>query len=160
MFLNGTLRVYRTPRTDGVGVGNPAGTLMAVDALNGARTVFQSEEDRAVLVREEELEDPVLEPERDRSETMLDVQEEETGSPTGEVVDDFAVVSQLPSIRKRLLKCRPMMFPFKKTIKPTKLAFWIFLQALPSILRKLPTTTVMFFLQMISRRSLMGPRLG
>ena len=33
-----TARVYRTPRT----VGNPAGTLRAVDTLNGTRTVFQS----------------------------------------------------------------------------------------------------------------------
>ena len=107
-----TARVYRTPRTDGVGVGNPAGTLRAVDTLNGARTVFQGEEDRAILVR---LEDPALEPERDdiddcatepgdeilsdRSETMLDMEEEETGSPTaGEVVDNFAEVFQLPTI--------------------------------------------------------------
>ena len=41
-----TARVYRAPRTDGVGVGSPAGTLGAVDVLNGARTVFQSEDDR------------------------------------------------------------------------------------------------------------------
>ena len=106
-------RVYRAPHTDGVGVGNPAGTLRAVEALNGARTVFQSDEDRAILVREEDLDDLALEPEQDdiddcttepgdeimsdRSETMLDM-EDETGSPTGEVFDDFAEVFQLPTI--------------------------------------------------------------
>ena len=106
-------RVYRAPHTDGVGVGNPAGTLRAVEALNGARTVLQSDEDRAVLVREADLDDLALEPEQDdidgcptgpgdeimsdRSETMLDM-EDETGSPTGEVFDDFAEVFQLPTI--------------------------------------------------------------
>ena len=29
---------------------------------------------------------------------MLDMEEEETGSPTGEVVDNFAEVFQLPTI--------------------------------------------------------------
>ena len=104
-------RVYRAPRTDGVGVGNPAGTPGAVDALNGARTVFQGEEDRAILVREEEdLEDPAMEPEQgdiddctteimsEQEETVCDMEEEETGSPTGEVVYNFAEVFQLPAI--------------------------------------------------------------
>ena len=106
-------RVYRTPCTDGAGMGNPMGTLRAVDALNGARTVFHIEEDRAILVRDEEAEDPAMEPEQDdidecttepgaeilsnRSETMVGM-EEETGSPTGEVVDNFAEVCQLPTI--------------------------------------------------------------
>ena len=104
-----TARVYRTPRTDGVGVGNPAETLRAVDALNGTRTYFQSDENSAVLVRDEQ--GPAEEPERDdiddcatepgdeimsdKSETMVDMDEDETGSPTGEVVDDFAEVFQL-----------------------------------------------------------------
>ena len=38
-----TARVYRAPCTGGVGMGNPLGTSRAVDALNGARTVFQTE---------------------------------------------------------------------------------------------------------------------
>ena len=46
-----TARVYRTPGTDGVGAGNPAETSRAVDVLNGARTVFQTEGDRAILAR-------------------------------------------------------------------------------------------------------------
>ena len=108
-----TARVYRTPRTDGVGMGNPMGTSRAVDALNGARTVFQTEGEHAILVRDDEAEGPAEEPERDdiedcttepgdeiiseMSETVVGM-EEETGSPTGEVVDDFAEVFQLPTI--------------------------------------------------------------
>ena len=58
-------RVYRTPRADGVGAGNPAETSRAVDALNSARTVFQTEGDRAILVRDDEAENPAMESEQD-----------------------------------------------------------------------------------------------
>ena len=83
-----------------------------MDALNGARTVFQSDENSAVLVRDET--GPAVEPERDdiddcttepgdeimsdKSETMVGMDEDETGSPTGEVVNNFAEVFQLPTI--------------------------------------------------------------
>ena len=114
-----TARVYRTPRTDGVGMGNPVGISRAVDALNGARTVFQTQGDHAILVRDDEAEDPAMEPGRgdiedcttepgdeifsEESETMVDM-EEETGSPTGEVVDETSqkFSSCLPSLVKKM----------------------------------------------------------
>ena len=73
-------------------------------------------DDRAILVREEEedLEDPATEPEQDdvddcatepgdeimsdQEETVFNMEEEETGSPTGEAVYNFAEVFQLPTI--------------------------------------------------------------
>ena len=39
-----TARVYRTPQTSRVGEGNPSEALRTVDALTGARIVFQGEE--------------------------------------------------------------------------------------------------------------------
>ena len=37
---------------------NPMGTSRAVDALNGARTVFQTEGEHAIVVRDDEAEGP------------------------------------------------------------------------------------------------------
>ena len=187
-----TARMYRTPRTDGVGAGNPAETSRAVDALNGARPVFQTEGDHAILVRDDEAEDPAMEPERDdiedcatepgdeifsdESETMADM-EEETGSPTGEVVADFAEVFQLPTITgeedeemaatdvfspEEVIEVQADDVPTQEDNGTNEAGVLDFLASVAEhskTQRMVPMMMVISCFQMIMRQSLMGPLL-
>ena len=70
-------RVYRAPATSRVGEAHALETLQTVDAPNGARTVFQGDEDSCVLVREADLNEP--DPEHDDAIEECDTGPENEG---------------------------------------------------------------------------------
>ena len=111
--------MYRTPGTSRVGEAHVAETQRAVDALNGARIVFEGDEDGCVLVGESDLDEPdleedvikefAMEPDHPRpaglNESLPDV-DMAAGSSNDEVAGDFAEVFQLPTVTALVKKMK------------------------------------------------------